>query len=222
MLTEYDVLQVQDAIIANLVCEHIEEWEFPVETHAVVRLPASAQTAYEMQSRGWTWGDRTLATTISLRRAPQSSKISSRLTISAELLDADEAFPMASAGFEGDRRFYVTAELSRSIGDAVLRQWLADVDEALTCRIGGVLAGFLQLVRHDDCAEIRLAATDEKWRRAGSALALYSVALQQAYDWGCKSVVGRISSRNVSVMNLYAHLGAKFSNPVDVFCKEVG
>jgi GNAT superfamily N-acetyltransferase len=68
---------------------------------------------------------------------------------------------------------------------------------------------------------IHLAATDKKYRATGVGVSLYAnaaiVGKQHGYGW----LHGRIHTLNIPVINLYASLGATFSNPLDVFLKEI-
>jgi len=74
-------------------------------------------------------------------------------------------------------------------------------------------------VENQNQAFIRLAAVDEKYRVAGVAASLYAGAVEKCREQGIKKIWGRISSRNMSVMNLYASLGAVFSQPLDVYVR---
>ena len=55
----------------------------------------------------------------------------------------------------------------------------------------------------------------------GAGMALYVKACLLAKERGYKKLEGRISSQNTSVMNIYASLGAIFSEPLDIYLKEV-
>lgn len=53
-------------------------------------------------------------------------------------------------------------------------------------------------------------------------MALYANACKVAKERGYKKLEGRVSTQNTSVMNdVYATFGAMFSEPQDVFIKEV-
>ena len=66
-----------------------------------------------------------------------------------------------------------------------------------------------------------LVAVEEKYRLTGAALGLYAKGIEVARERGYQKLVGRISSQNVAVMNVYAMFGAQFSEPQDVFLKEL-
>ena len=65
-----------------------------------------------------------------------------------------------------------------------------------------------------------LVAVEEKYRLSGAAMGLYAKGVEVARERGYKKLIGRISSQNVAVMNIYAMLGAQFSEPQDIFLKE--
>ena len=85
----------------------------------------------------------------------------------------------------------------------------------------GILVGFIEVVENLETKHgvIRLAAVDEKYRMTGSAMSLYTGVVMRYRAEGFHSLTGRISSRNMPVMNLYAALGAKFSEPLDIYGK---
>jgi len=62
-----------------------------------------------------------------------------------------------------------------------------------------------------------LVAVEEKYRLSGAALGLYAKGIEVARERGYQKLVGRISSQNVAVMNIYAMFGAQFGDPQDIF-----
>ena len=68
---------------------------------------------------------------------------------------------------------------------------------------------------------VHLAAVEAKYRVTGAAMGLYARAIELAGERGFKTLDGRISSLNTPVMNLYASFGAVFSDPEDVFLREL-
>lgn len=199
------------------------DWDIPAEaTHVRVALPANPVTAMRMAELGYMLGDRTILCAISTRRAPEEVGGRSRAEVSLEKADHGAMLDLAKTSFWGDRRFYVTPDCDQAVAECVLKDWISGLDETLVCRVKGEYAGFLALTEQpDSSACVNLAATNERFRLAGVAMALYSAAVLKAHRGGRSRLIGRISSRNMAVMNLYAHLGAKFSDPLDVFLKEV-
>ena len=68
---------------------------------------------------------------------------------------------------------------------------------------------------------MHLAAVLERYRASGAAMSLYAAAARDCRSRGIRFLDGRVSTANPSVINLYAYLGAKFSDPMDVYLKEV-
>lgn len=199
------------------------DWDIPAEaTNVRAALPANPVTVTRMAKLGYTLGDRTILCSISTRRAPEEAGSRSRAEVFLEKADHDAMLDLAKSSFWGDRRFYVTPDCDQAVAERVLKEWISGLDETLVCRVKGEYAGFLALTEEpDSSACVNLAATNERFRLAGAAMALYSAAVLKAHQDGRSRLIGRISSRNMAVMNLYAHLGAKFSDPLDVFLKEV-
>ena len=103
----------------------------------------------------------------------------------------------------------------------VLKGWVNRFEEYHICYFKEIPVGFAALQRNDDSFEIMLAAVDEKYRMTGAAVSLYSHLVQYAKEKNAKKIEGWISSVNMAVMNLYSSLGASFSNPSDIFIKEI-
>lgn len=212
-----------DICLFSLEDTESRDWDIPAEaTNVRVALPANPVTVTRMAELGYMLGDRTILCSISTRRASKEAGSRSRAEVSLEKADHDAMLDLAKSSFWGDRRFYVTPDCDQVVAERVLKDWISGLDETLVCRVKGEYAGFLALTEEpDSSACVNLAATDERFRLAGAAMALYTAAVLKAHQDGRARLVGRISSRNMPVMNLYAHLGAKFSDPLDIFLKEV-
>lgn len=218
MLTTYgsiNLFSIQDSTIC--------EWEIPVEaTHAKIVLPASPITDFCMAEKGYILGDRTVLCSIPTRHLSDDLERGIRAKASMEKANHEAMFELSKSAFWGDRRFYITPDCNQEVAECVLNSWISDLSETLVCRIKDKYAGFLALTQDDDSTLcVNLAATDEHFRLAGAAMALYTQAMRIAHERNYTKLVGRISTRNIPVMNLYAHLGAKFSEPLDIFLKEI-
>lgn len=211
-----------DIRLASIKDEEVRDWTIPSEaTHVRVVLPADPEKVVAMTGRGYLFGDRTVLCSISTRRLPEDLGRGVRAEVDFEPIDRKAMLDLSLRSFHGDRRFYVTPSCDQMVAARVLEEWIAGLDEALVCRVKGAYAGFLAPMEEDGCLCVNLAATDERFRLAGAAMALYTSAMRLAHDRGYAKLTGRISTRNMPVLNLYAHLGAKFSDPRDVFLKEV-
>ena len=101
-------------------------------------------------------------------------------------------------------------------------EWVVSLAAVLACFFSEKLVDFLALVRNpEDSLFLHLAAVKERCRRAGAAMSLYARAYRVTAKRGFRRLEGRISSQNTAVMNLYAAFRDIFSDPIDIFLKEV-
>lgn len=212
--------------LADIESAQPADWDFTGATHVRVRLPATATNEIEMQRRGFFWADRTLKASISLARCPVDPAKAMRLPVEKlEKTDGhrEDLLRIACASFPYDRRFHVLPDCDASIAALVLKDWVEALDDVLACFLRGRLVGFLALARPSaDTLFVQLAAVEEAFRRTGAAMSLYAGACREAAARGVRRLNGRISTQNTAVMNLYAAFGAVFSEPEDIFLKEVG
>jgi len=81
------------------------------------------------------------------------------------------------------------------------------------------------LMYHDELAgffgysanKIVLHALSENYRGRGLAKYLWSAACKELFSFGHHEIMSSISAANVAVLNLYASLGFRFRNPLDVY-----
>lgn len=198
------------------------EWDISGATHVRVRLPATPANELAMQKRGFFWADRTLKVSISLARCSVDLVKAIRLPVKKIDDHKEELLRIACASFSYDRRFHVLPVCDVSVASLVLKEWVESLDDVLACFFREKIVGFLALVRNsEESLFVHLAAVEEKYRMTGAAMSLYARACQLAAERGFRRLEGRISSQNTAVMNLYAAFGAAFSEPVDIFLKEV-
>ncbi len=199
-----------------------EEWDFSGATHAKVVLDADAATEVEMQRRGFIFADRTLKTSISLARCADDLDKKVRLPLLETKEYKQDILRIACSSFADDRRFHIVPDCSPTLAAFVLEEWVEALDDVLVCLFRDKPVGFLALTQSaSDALFVHLAAVEEKYRMTGAAMSLYAGACRLAASRGYKRLEGRISSRNTAVMNVYAAFGASFSEPKDIFLKEV-
>lgn len=184
--------------------------------------PSDAANEIRMQRGGYFFADRTVQTTISLSKITVDLGKFIRLPIVETSDYKDEILRIAASSFPYDRRFHVRPDLDGEAAAAVLKDWVDDLDKTLVALFKDVPVGFLALRETAaDTLFVHLAAVEEKYRMTGAAMALYARACQIAKERGFKKLCGRISTQNTAVMNVYAAFGATFSEPRDIFIKEV-
>ncbi len=113
-------------------------------------------------------------------------------------------------------RYHRDPAISKAKADARYDQWMRELyDEG---RIYGLLydgkpAGFIGekdgvLVLHAMAAEMR---------GKGLAKALWTLVIQELFDQGRADLHSSVSAGNLPIVNLYASLGFRFRNPLDVY-----
>jgi ribosomal protein S18 acetylase RimI-like enzyme len=117
-------------------------------------------------------------------------------------------------------RFHRDFNIPRELADRRYDLWLKDLHaegQALGLMYEGELAGFLA---HKGPA-LCLHALGPRHRGRGLAKYLWTAACEPLYRGGYTELTSSVSASNPPVVNLYASLGFRFRNPVDVYHKLV-
>ena len=190
---------------------------FGEATHARIILPSCADTEVEMQRRGFFFADRTLKVSIPLAKVTMDLQRFQRIPIVETNEYHDDIFRIAHESFTRGRRFHVAPKCDQAVSAIVLRQWVDELGPTFVCLYHEKPIGFLNMRENF----VHLAAVEAKYRVTGAAMGLYAKAIEVARERGFKTLEGRISSLNASVMNVYAIFGAQFSEPQDIFLKDL-
>lgn len=175
-----------------------------------------------MQRNAFLYVERTVKTTIRLSKITVDLDRFIRLPIIETNKYKEDILRIAESAFVYDRRFHVMPDLNSATASEVLKEWIGELDRTLIALFKGIPVGFLALKETDeDTLFVHLAAVEKKYRITGAAMALYAKACKIALERGYKKLEGRISTQNTAVMNVYATFGALFSEPQDIFIKEV-
>ena len=197
-------------------------WDTQDVSHVRVSLPPAYENEKQMLERGYFLADRTLSASINLTR---NNIDYGKLVRHPVVLSSDrnnEIFEIAKQSFPTDRRFNISPTPNPAIANAVLAEWVNELKGVYICEIKGKAVGFLALTREDDAnCFVHLAAVLKRYRVTGAGVSLYATVARDCKASGVKFLNGRISSTNTSVMNLYSQLGATFSDPLDVYLKEI-
>ena len=184
-------------------------------------LPVAADYASAMAERGYILGDRTIGVTINLTRVNSDIDKLIRFDIEDGTAEKDRILDIAVQAFDYDRRFNIRPIPDRKIRESVLAEWVDKLSNVYICRYKSEVLGFIDIEEVDEkTCDIHLAAIDQSTRLPGVAMSLYAFAVQKSIDMGKRRLTGRISSRNMAVLNVYASLGAVFSEPRDIYLKE--
>lgn len=174
-----------------------------------------------LYQNSFVFGDRTLDVSIPLSKIEGIEKFV-RLPILETSDYKQEILEIAQNSFSYDRRFHLAPKYNQDLANLVLEDWVEGLDQVLVCLFKEKPIGFLALKeRNSKTLFVHLAAVNEKYRMTGAAMALYAKAILIAKERGYSSLDGRISSQNTAVMNLYSYFEAKFSNPTDIYIREV-
>lgn len=221
-LQNIELITYDDMKLLNVSDDTIKDWELTKATLVKVNLPADSMFETEMQNNGYLYADRTVDASINLSKTNLDFKKLIRMEILETAEHKEEILNLAVNAFTYDRRFHIKPQCDVNVSKRVLKKWVEELDEVLVCFYKNTLIGFLALKETEaDTLFIHLAAVDEKYRLTGAAMSLYARAIQYSLEKGYKKLNGRISTRNTAVMNLYSYFGAAFSNPTDIFLKEV-
>ncbi|MGI5845427.1 MAG: GNAT family N-acetyltransferase [Candidatus Xenobium sp.] len=207
--------------LADIRANSVEDWPLAGATHVRVRLPATVPNQVQMQARGYLLADRTLGASIPLKRAKVDFQALIRLPACRSEGHIEEIYEIARSSFPVDRRFHLAPLCDDPrLFERILREWTRVLEAPFVCKIGGEVAGFLALTGLEEKKPfVHLAAVAERFRMSGAALSLYATAAASCQEAGFATLTGRISTSNLPALNLYASLGASFSDPIDIFLR---
>lgn len=113
-------------------------------------------------------------------------------------------------------RFHRDFQIKRELADLRYEVWLRDLyasGNVLGLMYDRDLAGFFGL----DNNKIVLNALSGGYRGKGLAKYLWSAACAELFASGYDEISSSISSANAAVLNVYASLGFRFRNPLDIY-----
>lgn len=117
-------------------------------------------------------------------------------------------------------RFHRDFNLEPACADRRYGNWLAQLHgegRVIGLTHAGTPAGF---IAHVDGALV-LHALGAQWRGRGLAKFWWSAAGRHLFAQGCREIRSSISAANLAVLNLYASLGFRFRQPLDVYHRVV-
>ena len=197
--------------------ENISEWrEFEKNSRCFIDS-ARTDLAEFLRQKNFVFIDRTIQATIPLKNSMDFKKFC-RLPLETSELD-ERISEIAKKSFTQDVRFFIS--VPPVMNENLLENYLSEIKTCHICRVKNEIAGFIEVVETEEkfIGEIRLAAVDEKFRLSGAALSLYAGAADLWREKNFRKLIGRISTKNMPVVNLYATLGATFSRPFDVYIR---
>lgn len=130
----------------------------------------------------------------------------------------EEICQIAEESFVYDTRFSVTHPVDDELRRQRIRDYVAGCDEWFVCIYKEKVIGFI-VPRIENAREVSvyLAAVKPEYRISGAASSLYSYVAKYYKEQGYTTLSGKISSRNVSVANIYLSMGGRFAEVRDVY-----
>jgi hypothetical protein len=77
----------------------------------------------------------------------------------------------------------------------------------------GAPLGFVDIILRGETADLRLAAVDLSNEYGFVGFSLFSETLRTITDMGARRAIAKLSAANTPVVNIYAALGFRFSQP---------
>ena len=188
------------------VLENISDFE---EKSTKIFIDSTRQDLADfLHKKNFIFADRTIQVT-----SPLKNDFKKFCRLSLEISEKNNRIQeIAKKSFVNDVRFI--SKMPPIFDEEIFEKYFAEMEKCFICRVKDEIAGFIEVTEE---GIIRLAAVDEKFRLSGAALSLYAGAAEIFRQKNFKKLVGRISAKNMPVMNLYATLGANFSRPQDVY-----
>lgn len=208
------------------VAVELEDGEqLPMITEKYARLSVPAgMYRYELMTDGYIMVDRTIEVKVPIARSKIEFQKFCRMNVNLTYADSKAIYQVAQKSFHEDCRFQVTlSEERENLAAQILDVWLDEQEQVFQCNYKEKTVGFADVRYLDEYKGqpfIYLAAVDEKYRVSGAAMSLYASVFEYYKKLDTKFVYGRISSRNMAVMNLYATFGAQFAQPYDIYIKK--
>ena len=221
MRKEERIQYAPDIRLLDIECEAPGDWDAGDATHIRVSVPAGYNSHCELLQRGFHFVDRTLDVSINLLRSKQDYSALVRTEPILTGQRRSEVCRIAQQSFPTDRRFHLSVAPNQQLAGIVIARWVDWLDDWYLIEHNGEATGFLALTGDAQQKFVHLAAVLEKFRASGAAMSLYAAAARDCKAGGARFLNGRVSSSNTAVMNLYAFLGGSFSNPMNVYLKEV-
>ena len=195
--------------------ENISDWR-ELEKNSRCFIDSSRNDLADfLRQKSFVFIERTVQATIPLKNSADFKKFC-RLPLEVSELN-ERICDIAKKSFSQDVRFFIS--VPPIFDEKILENFLSEMKNCYVCRVKNEIAGFIEIVETEEnfSAEIRLAAVDEKFRLSGAALSLYAGAATLWREKDFRKITGRISTKNIPVVNLYATLGANFSRPYDIY-----
>lgn len=189
-----------------------------------ISVPSGEYDCRAFVDDGYVMVDRTIEVKVPVARSKVDFARYCRMQVPLLAENKDVIRDIARKNFGLDHRFQVTFDENReAVAHHIMDAWIEEQNEIFQCRYKDMTVGYADVRELEECGNlpfIYMAAVEEKYRAAGAAMSLYASVFKHYQEQGVSHVYGRISSRNMAVMNLYATFGAQYANPYDIYIRK--
>lgn len=209
---------------ADVELEESEAFSGCRSRYVRLSVPSGLRENVRLARMGFVMVDRTIEVKVPLTRGKVEFENYCRLPVERTEGRTEVIGEIAQNEFSEDSRFLLALpQPEDELRGRLLDSWVDELEESFLCQYKGSAIGFAGICfpeRYGGMPFIHLAAVEQKYRATGSAMSLYAAVFAHYRGQGARAAYGRISSRNMAVMNLYAAFGAQFAKPYDVYLKE--
>lgn len=171
---------------------------------------------------GFTAVDFSLRGDRDLRTGPELPEVRAVLRLATP--DDEPAVLRLAQGAFRFGRYHSDPRFPKLLARRRFRHWMANAlkrvgkcERVYVVGPPGTVTGFYHALLVDTLADLRLAAIDRQAEGRIAGKDLYAATLQALQADGASRATGKISAANVPVVNVFAALGFRFSNPEVVF-----
>lgn len=223
MGSNLEVEKFKGMSVLNIYDSRIRDWKIEKGINFVkVVIPATDKAEVLMKEHGYERIDRRFDCYVNT--IENLKKINYRFLIRLEksALYNDEILRIAETSFCNDTRFSFLLKCSEEIYCIALQKSIEASKYKIVCIYNGKLIGFILLKPKDKLVmEVKLAAVLQKYRVSGVGVELYMKALEFCKENHYKFLYGNVDVLNLSAINLYSFLKAKFVSVKDTYLKRM-
>ncbi len=223
MKSNLGVEKFKEISVLNIYDSRIRNWKIDKGiTFVKVVLPATVKAEMLMKNQGYERIDSRFDCYVNTNE--NFEKINYRFLPRLERggFYDDEILKISETSFCNDTRFNFLLKCSEENYRIALQNAIEDSEYKIVCVYNGILIGFILLKPKDRLVlEVKLAAVLQKYRASGVGVELYMKALELCEENHLKFLYGNIDVLNLSAINLYCFLKAKFVSVKDTYLKRM-
>jgi len=209
--------------VLNIYDSEIREWNLDEKISFIrVTLPASRVTENNMKKLGYLKIDTRFECYINASIKIKNFDYRFLIEMDLRNLYNDEILQLAKTCFRNDARFNFLIQYSEESYDIVLKNNIQESEYKFVCIYKEKIVGFILLQpQNESVMEIKLAAVLQEYRVLSIGVELYIKAVDFCKGKGFQFLFGSIETVNLSAVNLYSYLKAKFVTVNDTYLRKV-